>query len=101
MQERHSNPGDEITKQILGFFLRSPNVVDSLTGLARWRLLEEAVDRSVARTEAALSWLIKNGFLIEEKIAGSESVYRLNPEKRSEAELLLHREGIHQHEDLA
>lgn len=91
MHEKHSNSREEIASEILGFFLRSPDVVDSFTGIARWRLLENAVDRSVASTEVALSWLIQNGFLSEEKIAGSESVYRLNPARRREAEGLVQR----------
>jgi hypothetical protein len=89
LREKHSNSREEIAKEILGFFLRSPNVVDSFSGIVRWRLLEDAVDRSVASAEVGLSWLIQNEFLIEEKIAGSQSVYRLNPEKREEAEGLL------------
>jgi len=64
-------------------------MVDSFTGIARWRLLEEAVHRNVAETELALDWLIKQGFLIEEAIAGSQTVFRLNPEKQREAEHLV------------
>ena len=90
MREKPQNSSEEIAKQILDFFLRSPDVVDSFSGIARWRLLEDSVSRSVASTEAALNWLIQNGFLIEEKIAGSQSVYRLNPGKREEARGLLH-----------
>jgi len=89
LREKPENSLKEIAKQILGFFLRSPDVVDSFSGIARWRLLEDSVSRSVASTEAALNWLIQNGFLIEEKIAGSQSVYRLNPGKREEAAGLL------------
>jgi hypothetical protein len=89
LREPSRNSGEEITKHILTFFLKTPNVADSFAGIARWRLLEEAVERSVARTETALRWLIAEGFLIEETIAGSRSMYRLNPEKRDEAERLV------------
>ena len=92
LRERQPNSREEIAKQILGFFLQNPDVVDSFGGIARWRLLEDEVNRSLANTEAALNWLIQNGFLIEEKIAGSQSVYRLNAGKRDEAEGLLERD---------
>lgn len=92
LRERQPNSREEIARQILGFFLRNPDVVDSFGGIARWRLLEDEVNRSLASTEAALNWLIQNGFLIEEKIAGSQSVYRLNPGKREEAKGLVERE---------
>jgi len=45
--------------------------------------------RTIATTESALWWLIERGFLLEEKIAGGQSIYRLDPGKRREAELLL------------
>jgi hypothetical protein len=80
---------EEIAKNILSYFLRRPDVADSFNGIARWRLLEDAVDRNVAATEEALVWLIDQGFLTEEPIAGSQSVFRLSSEKRSEAESLV------------
>ena len=89
MCEPSAVPKEEVSKEILSYFLRAPNVVDTFTGIARWRLLEEVVDRNVATTDLALDWLIKQGFLIEETIVGSPNVFRLNPEKRSEAERLV------------
>lgn len=45
--------------------------------------------RTMASTESALRWLIEKGFLLEEKIAGGQSIYRLDPGRRKDAELLL------------
>lgn len=58
-------------------------------GIARWRLLEEAVHHSVASTEAGLKWLVARRYLQEVPVQGVERVFRLNPEKRKDAELFL------------
>jgi hypothetical protein len=80
---------EAVAREILGYFLRNPEAADSLTGIARWRLLEEAVQRSVARTEAALQWLLEQGYLRQVQMRGTEGIFCLNPEKRTEAELFL------------
>src|ERR1700751_1935604 len=80
---------EALAREILGYFLRNPQAADSLTGIARWRLLEEAVQRSVARTEDALQWLLKQGYLRQVQMKGPEAIFCLNPEKRSEARLFL------------
>jgi len=81
-------PREEITKSILSYFLKSPDLVESFDGIARWRLLEEQVHRSVTRTELALHWLIDEGFLLPDT-TGSRTLYRLNPDKLMEAENLV------------
>lgn len=80
---------DEIAKDILSYLLRHPAAADTFDGIARWRILEEIARRSIASTEDAMRWLIAKGFLSEEKIAGGQSLYRLDPEKRKEAESLV------------
>jgi len=79
----------EVAGEILSYFLRNPEAADNLVGIARWRLLEEAVHRSVAATENALRWLIAQGYLTEVPVRGNEHIFQLNPEKREEAELFL------------
>jgi hypothetical protein len=88
----HSDPKDPnwpAAKEILAYFLRNPDAADSLTELARWRLMEEAVRRSVEKTEAALNWLIQQGYLREETRMGAERIFQLNPTRRGEAERLM------------
>lgn len=82
-------PTVPVAKEILGYFLRNPEAADSLTELARWRLMQEAVRRSVEGTQAALEWLIAEGYVEEETRSGTESLFRLNPARRREAESLL------------
>ncbi len=73
-------------KDILRYFLRSPGAVDSLTEIARWRLMQETVRRCVEDTQAAINWLIAEGYLCEETRVGTGSLFQLNPARREDAE---------------
>jgi hypothetical protein len=79
--------------QILSYFVRNPSAIDSLEGIAKWRLLEEAIHRNVLETEQALEWLVQQGYLLERPETKAVRLYSLNVEKRAEAESLLHAEG--------
>ncbi|MGA3132241.1 MAG: hypothetical protein ABSD59_15650 [Terracidiphilus sp.] len=74
-----------VAKDILRYFLRNPEAVDSLTEIARWRLMQEMVQRSVEETREALTWLTEEGYLREEKRAGTESLFQLNRARLNEA----------------
>lgn len=79
----------EMVKAILCYFLRNPRAADSLEGVARWRLLEEAVHSRVRETQQALTWLVDAGFLCEATTAETGSIFSLNSEKQVEAEEFL------------
>jgi len=81
-----------VAKQILSYFLRNPEVADSLTELARWRLMEEQIRLSVENTQAALNWLVAEGYVQRETRVGTESLFRLNPARLEDAESLLKEE---------
>ncbi|MGD0939007.1 MAG: hypothetical protein ABR905_04785 [Terracidiphilus sp.] len=81
-----------VAKQILSYFLRNPDVADSLTELARWRLMEEQVRLSVENTQAALNWLVGQGYVQQEVRVGTESLFRLNPARREDAQSLIEEE---------
>lgn len=74
-----------VAKDILRYFLGNPGAVDSLKEIARWRLMQEAVRRSVEETQQALDWLTEEGYVSEESRTGAESIYQLNPERRAAA----------------
>lgn len=78
-------PELDIVKQILSYFVRHPDAVDSLEGVARWRLLEEQIDRTVRKTESALEWLLAEGYLVDVRRPGTERLYQLNLKRRSKA----------------
>jgi hypothetical protein len=82
----------DIAGEILAYFLRNPDAADSLTGIARWRLLEERVRLSVEVTDAALKLLIEQGYLRRVPVEGAESIFVLNKDRRGDAELFLDRE---------
>jgi hypothetical protein len=76
-------------KEILDHYLANPQVADTFEGIAEWRLLEELVQRRVEETEAALRWLVSNGYLEKSTGAAAPPLYRLNPSRRPEAEQLM------------
>lgn len=86
---RHSRSASRPVREILTYFLRNPAAADSLEGIARWRLLEEAIHRNVVETQAALEWLVRQGLLIESAESCAGRLFRLNPEKINQAEELL------------
>jgi hypothetical protein len=70
--------------EVLDYFLRHPDAVDDVVGVARWRLLDERIHRSVAEAQGALEQLVERGFLVAERRA-SRTIFRLNPERSEEA----------------
>jgi hypothetical protein len=91
----HSDPKDPslpVAREILSYFLRNPNAADSLTEIARWRLMQEMVRRSVETTEAALNWLVSEGYVREETRRGTERIFQFNPARREDAESFLQKE---------
>ncbi len=57
--------------------------------LARWRLMQERIRITVEETQAALNWLVAEGYLELEPRVGTESLFHLNPERIGDAESLL------------
>jgi hypothetical protein len=86
MTHRHT---DEIAEDVLSYFLRNPQAADNLEGIARWRLLSEAIHRTVEQTSQVLEWLVSQGILSKLTAAGSEPVYCLNRGRIADAEALL------------
>jgi len=76
-------------REILSYFLRNPAAADSLEGVVRWRLLEEAIHKKVIETQKALDWLLDEDLLVEVEGPYSSRLFRLNPEKQNLAERLV------------
>jgi len=77
---------DTVVKEVLDYFLRNPKAADSLEGITRWRLLDEAIRRKVTETQQALDWLVRRKFLKKTTVPGKEPVFSLNRDKLAEAE---------------
>ena len=78
-----------MAKEVLRYFVHNPQAADSLEGVARWRLLEETVQRHVEATHQALNWLVAQGFLRQVTSPGTGPIFSLNAERRGEAERFL------------
>ncbi len=74
----------KVAAQILHYFANNPEAADTLEGIARWRLLEEQIQRGLQETQQALEWLVANDFLLEESRVSSGKLYRLNQEKAAD-----------------
>jgi hypothetical protein len=81
----------KVVTQILHYFRTNPAATDTLEGIARWRLLEEQIQRSLQETQLALEWLVEKGFLLEESRVSSGKLYRLNPDKSADIASFLKR----------
>ncbi len=75
--------------EILSYFLRKPQAVDDVEGIARWRLLDEAVNRNLNEVAEALQWLVAEGFLMRESPHVGPPVFCLNPHNAAAARSLL------------
>lgn len=69
-----------MAREILNYFVRNPHAADSLEGVARWRLMDEVIRRKLDETEAALEWLVAQGYLARSIAPGGTPTFRLNPE---------------------
>jgi len=89
---RQSSEGEaQVAREILNYFLRKPFAVDNLEGIARWRLMDESIHRSLEETRQALSWLVKHGLLIKEGTHLSEPLFRLDRKKLSQVRRFINR----------
>ena len=80
----------DLAREILNYFLRHPRAADDLEGVARWRLMEERVRRTIQQADEAVQWLVTNGFL-EEIVTPGGRVFRLREDNRENAEHFLSR----------
>ena len=91
------DPSWDAVKEILSYFLRNPRAVDSVEGVARWRVMEEQVHRSLEQTQCALAWLLSEGYLEELQTAGTSRIVRLNPDRQAVAARFLSNPPGHVH----
>src|SRR5258705_1326716 len=83
---------EELARHVLRYFLHNPQSADSLEGVARWRLLEEKIHRTLTETKSVLDRLTAEGYLHVVSVPGSDQIYTFNPEKRKEAEKFIVRD---------
>jgi len=76
---------------VLSYFLTKPSAAESLEDIARWRLRQAAISRTVEETSEAIEWLIEKGLLERLDTRASGPLFRLNVTTRQQAEQLLAR----------
>jgi hypothetical protein len=86
-----------LARDILRCFIRNTGMADDLEGIARWRLLEEAIYHRVDETAQALEWLVEHDLLRRDSTTASGTLFRLDDEARHRAETFL-QEGQHERE---
>ena len=69
--------GVDWKREVLGLFLRNPDTSDTAEGVARWRLLDHIIFRTVEETESILKDLVALGYLEEIDTPGVQRLYRL------------------------
>ena len=75
----------QLARDIVRYYMRNPGTVDTLEGLARWRLLEQQVRRTVREVGRVLSWLVEIGLLRELKRSGTPPLFGFNEKQIREA----------------
>ena len=75
------------------YFVEHPHAVDSLEGVARWRLLQQRVDEIVADTESALDWLVNRGLVQRIDVTSGPPLFCVVEEKVCDVERLLAEEA--------
>ena len=76
----------KLAKDILRYYLRNPEAVDSLEGVARWRLLDERILETVVEVQKALEWLVDQGFLERTSRSATPTLFCFNPGQESRAQ---------------
>jgi len=72
-------------KRILSYFIRNPTATDTCEGIARWRLLEQAIHQTTEETAQAIGWLESRGFLKRVGRTGSTPLFMLDSSHSAEA----------------
>jgi hypothetical protein len=76
-------------RRVLGYFVTRPAAAEGLEDVARWRLRDLEIEAKVAETNDVLEWLVGRGLLECVVTRSSPPLFRLNAERREEAEALL------------
>lgn len=71
----------DIAVEILNYLLKHPEANDTLEGITEWWLLNQRISYEMKRVKAAITKLIKEGWVIEFRGRNSLARYRLNPER--------------------
>jgi hypothetical protein len=79
----------DVAREVVRYFVRNPEAADTVEGVARWRLLDETVYRSVEQVARVVAWLVAEGLLVEDRLPSSRAAFRLNETARKRIDRFL------------
>ena len=79
----------DVVRDVLRYFTRNPQAADTVEGVARWRLVDEAIYQNLEQVGKAVAWLVSRGLLIEESTSPSTLIVRLNKQQLGQIEQFL------------
>jgi hypothetical protein len=75
---------NDISEEILNYLFKHPDSNDTLEGITEWWLLNQRIRYEMEKVKAAVSKLVKEGWVIEMKSKNSSVRYRVNPARRKD-----------------
>jgi hypothetical protein len=82
-------PAQAVIKEIMRYFVEHPHALDSLEGVARWRLLQQRIEDTVAETESALEWLVARGLVQRVDVSFGPPLFRVGEDSAADVERVL------------
>ncbi len=79
----------DIAWEILAYLAEHPDAQDTIDGIIEWWLLESKIKYQIAAVGKALSELVKNGFVLEERAGDSQTRYQINRQKMDDIRIFL------------
>ena len=79
----------QIGSQILTYLFEHPEARDTLEGIVEWWLLERKINFETARVKEALSEIVAQGLILEQKGPDSQIHYRINQKMHEEIKKLV------------
>ncbi len=80
---RVNNRISEVAEDIVRYLVQHPGAADTLEGIARWRLAQQTVERTVDETAEALRLLTERGLVHEIRSGAGPAVFRLASDREA------------------
>ena len=78
------NPGEDaaLASHILAYLNSNPSAKDTLEGITEWWLSRGKIEEAVKDVANAISWLVAKGFVLQQQLPDSTTIYSINPRKK-------------------
>lgn len=82
MPAKNTQKWPKQVREVLEYFLRHPEAVDTLEGIARWRVRPAVIEQQVQEIHAALEWLFERKLLRKKALGGAAPIFSLTEKGR-------------------